>query len=132
MEYKNDNRTPKDRIDKDFFVGLSRDLSDTDVTEAYELDDLTEGVKGNAYTKAFRTSCSSKKCCCQEDAPVPAADGEKRYHVLAMAGVEEQEFLEIYDEEYGWHRGTVFGELDLPFGNPSIRKSCGCVISKEK
>lgn len=34
---------------------------------------------------------------------------------LAMAYVRTQPFRNMYDVNDGWHRGTIFAELDLPY-----------------
>ncbi len=34
---------------------------------------------------------------------------------LAMAYVPMQQWCETYEPAEGWHRGTIFPELDLPF-----------------
>ncbi len=34
---------------------------------------------------------------------------------LAMAYVQKQKWQDIYEVEQGFHRGTIFAELDLPF-----------------
>ncbi len=35
--------------------------------------------------------------------------------VLAMAYIPMQEMASVYEPETGWHRGTIFPELDKPF-----------------
>lgn len=51
---------------------------------------------------------------------------------LAMVYSPIQEWRELYDNETGLSRGTIFKELDLPFlatwadETPSCQKGCGC------
>lgn len=48
-----------------------------------------------------------------------ATDGELRGcegMALAMAYVRSQPFENIYSSAEGWRRGTIFADLDLPFG----------------
>lgn len=49
---------------------------------------------------------------------------------LAMAYVPWQQFGEVYPLDHGFHRGTIFPELDLPFlcANPA----CGSAMSGMK
>lgn len=44
---------------------------------------------------------------------------------LAIASVPMQKFRKLYQPDYGWRRGTIFSELDLPFKGKS-EESEGC------
>ena len=39
----------------------------------------------------------------------------RQQQVVAMAYVPIQEMASVYETETGWHRGTIFPELDKPF-----------------
>lgn len=49
--------------------------------------------------------------------PTPnGADACREPMVLAMAYVKSQPFRNVYKPEEAWRRGTLFADLDLPYG----------------
>lgn len=63
---------------------------------------------------SHKSGCQEKACapvCCNDKAEYD----ELRNMPLAMAYVPWQEWCSLYEADKGFHRGTIFEELDKPF-----------------
>lgn len=125
MDYKNDDRTPRDRITGEF-------LSELLFTEkGGDMDWRTSsapacGCRNNEMRQAAgQNNCSSnvrsrtfENSCPQRRSNVfPRRNNVEitGNYSLAMAYVPMQEFGELFDIETGFCEGTIFKELRFPF-----------------
>ena len=114
MDYKNDNRTPRDRITGEF-------LSELLFTEV--------GGENNTHCSAMPRYRSAEKNIakvntCQNHQSVPGNCVCKNScnnrqntvnYSLAMAYVKMQEFDDLFEPEAGFCEGTIFKALRFPF-----------------
>ncbi len=63
------------------------------------------------------TQCNSHRQSASNDRDKERREHHEHMHgmPIAMAYVPWQRWRNIYDAEKGFHRGTIFQELDLPF-----------------
>ncbi len=109
MNNKNENFTPRERVDAQF---LERLLSECD------------GIPCSAAASA--APVNSGPSCCRTPQPrrqtyPECRNGErgKGGRSLAMVYSPEQEFSDLYEAEEGLYRGTIFVQLDKP-----LREGC--------
>lgn len=128
MDYKNDNRTPRDRVTGEF-------LSELLFTE---LGGECDCDKRSMSVGKVRTSVPEKRSDCRNNTNTSsdcfrAAESRRcrseRNNVeitgsysLAMAYVPMQRFGELFDIEEGFCQGTIFRELRFPFYPTPCRK----------
>lgn len=145
MDYKNDNRTPRDRITGEFlsellFTDLGGDsccemrsgvqrncnCSNSDSRERRNID--VAAVKTN-----FRDGCTTRTRTHTRTEPnVSTRNNCRRTHdndveimgnySLAMAYVQMQKFDDLFDIENGFCEGTIFKGLRFPFYPTPCRK----------
>lgn len=107
---------------------------DGDRSSRRDMDGGREGGCGcgGAQNARRETDGRMEDGCGCEGAPVPCRDAEGRRrwgleeHPLAMVYAPVQNFCGLYDEVTALSRGTVFGELDLPFLVGDCKKGGGC------
>lgn len=114
MDYKNDNRTPRDRVTGEF-------LSELLFTDPGNCPDCRiQSNTAERTTPTLARSNAAKNNC----------DGKTRGgnveivgdYSLAMAYVPMQEFGDLFDLERGFCEGTIFKALRFPFYPTPCRK----------
>ena len=133
MDYKNDNRTPRDRITGEF-------LSELLFTELG--GDMNNSVPANNVKCASRRSSSGCRCGMNDSGicktvPEVRCDFPRRdcrkagndteivgNYSLAMAYVQMQKFDDLFDIDKGFMEGTIFKGLRFPFYPTPCRKEC--------
>ena len=135
MDYKNDNRTPRDRITGEFLsellfsdpegecrcipgIGNSKLTSNTVSADSVGIG--TNRFRCTETKRRHNTNCGNSRICTGSKVEF-AGD-----YSLAMAYVPMQEFREIYDMEIGFSEGTIFKELVFPFYPTPCRKGANC------
>lgn len=128
MDYKNDNRTPRDRVTGEF---LSELLFTEPVTECeHDKRSMPTGrMQSNAYEKRRTPNVNMNSGCeCRKHTEPQLPRREQNgveitgSYSLAMAYVPMQSFCELYDLEEGFCQGTIFKELRFPFYPTPCRK----------
>ncbi len=141
MDYKNDNRTPRDRITGEFlsellFTDLGGDsCCDRDSLESGNCSCNRQrtqerqsvrasavpisGCKANSLGKVRDGSCNNVRRDCRSDRGNVELTGN---YSLVMAYVQMQEFSNLYDIEQGFCEGTIFKDLRFPFYPTPCRK----------
>lgn len=135
MDYKNDNRTPRDRITGEFLSELlfSESGGDCDCEQYRSGDRITE----KASVRVSRNDVPVCKCTennrnrnnCGCTTRTTARGGKVEFageYSLAMAYVPMQQFRELHDMEVGFCEGTIFKELTFPFYPTPCRKGADC------
>lgn len=97
MDYKNDNRTPRDRITGEFLSELL--LRENNCRMPCERE-----------TPVMSNVCSCRRNGTGSDDVTIVGNVS-----LAMAYVQMQKFGELYSEAAGFCEGTIFKELRFPF-----------------
>ena len=133
MEYKNDNRTPRDRLTDDFLSelldceceGQSCDINGNrpapnrirERREYYRPANSNETAMDNCSDKSEDTvfECGCGSC-------VGFAVPHLHKVPLAMVYSPHQQWENIYEAEMGLKRGTIFKCLDFPF----MHAGCDC------
>jgi len=103
----------------------------TNTVEAKRCNEARNNCIG--CTGESRRNLESRPICTREQRPEPrmescaencAANHYLTGYPLAMAYVPDQEWRDIYEDEEGLDRGTIFHELDLPFYPTRCNESC--------
>lgn len=134
MDYKNDNRTPRDRITGEFLSELLfTDIGGCDceyTTGANQSSscDNNSSVRQQSGTRSRTASTPVvRNCGCarrdgRQNTDRGGGDvGFTGNYSLAMAYVPMQEFEDLFDMEEGFCEGTIFKKLRFPF----YPTSCG-------
>ena len=99
MDYKNDNRTPRDRITGEFLSELL----------------LQENEMRTTRERSAPTVAAASTCPCRNSGRTSGGVSIVGDVSLAMAYIQMQEFGELYGESEGFCEGTIFKELRFPF-----------------
>lgn len=123
MDYKNDNRTPRDRVTGEFLSELLfTDLGGECDCENRSASPASATV--NRGRSAYNNSClrevrqMERHGCSTKDNGVEITGA----YSLAMAYVPMQTFGDLFDIEEGFCQGTIFRELKFPFYPTPCRK----------
>lgn len=136
MDYKNDNRTPRDRVTGEFLSELlfTESGSDCDCAPTFASGNFSEKTRNqscrrNTVYNADR-SCTVRRntephrdCRCSEKAKYNGVGFTGNYS-LAMAYVPMQDFEDLFELEEGFCEGTIFKSLRFPFYPTPCRKEC--------
>lgn len=140
MDYRNDNRTPRDRVDEEFFRSILRDEELTEDRRRESIGDVAasssgvtsghasfrgRGQRSRSFDYGQRVgrekgeSVSSHSRCgdCHDSSCPSTASWNDRLKglPLAMVYIPPQSFKGIMESAVSLKRGTVFTELDMPF-----------------
>ncbi len=110
MDYRNDNRTPRDRIDDEFFRRMLRDEEDESLRRG------TRMGRQNDY-RASRRDPAPSGC------TAPCRDSLSGYP-LGMVYSPAQSFTDLIELPRAHNVGTIFAQLDLPFYQSGCRGDC--------
>ena len=134
MDYKNDNRTPRDRITGEFlsellFTELGGDNclcnSNKNVSDC-SCENIRSRDNRSQKTSAVVRNTSVRNCNCRERQFPTNTDAMPKHcsggnveltgnYSLVMAYVQMQKFGELFDLEEGLCEGTIFKQLRFPF-----------------
>ncbi len=128
MDYKNDNRTPRDRVTGEFlsellFTDLGGDCDcenrPTAPTSATPTSTAVNRSKVSYCSKCTRESRQQPRYGCTYQNKGVEITGA---YSLAMAYVPMQNFGDLFDVEEGFCQGTIFKDLKFPFCPTPCRK----------
>jgi len=143
MDYKNDNRTPRDRITGEFLSELL--FTDLGGDSCCDRDSMTSGNcscnrRGVQERQSVRTSANANtnfRSNCSARSPIGSCENVRRdcrssggnveltgNYSLVMAYVQMQEFGDLFDIDKGFCEGTIFKGLRFPFYPTPCRKEC--------
>ncbi|MBE6709050.1 MAG: spore coat associated protein CotJA [Ruminococcaceae bacterium] len=143
MDYKNDNRTPRDRITGEFlsellFTELGGDdclCTDTQGKTGCSSDDTMNRRRQSLRTSASVQNTSKRGCTCRQT-PRSCNTNEvlkcrsngnveiSGNYSLVMAYVQMQQFGDLFELDEGLHEGTIFKKLRFPFYPTPCRREC--------
>lgn len=113
MDYKNDNRTPRDRVTGEFLS----ELLFTDPSSCHEcVTDHTTQRTASTTSKNYTLRPNNTHKHCDNNVEI------KGNYSYAMAYVQMQEFGDLFDLEKGFCEGTIFKALRFPFYPTPCRK----------
>ena len=131
MDYKNDNRTPRDRITGEFLSELlfTESGGDCDCEQhrrnSRGAEKTSVRVSRNDIPACGYTESNRCKNDCRCSTRSTARGGNVEFageYSLAMAYVPMQQFHDLHDMEVGFCEGTIFKELTFPFYPTPCRK----------
>lgn len=73
------------------------------------------GNRSNNYRYSVSEVCDCQNVLTESKEASSGCTDNSSHMTLAMASVPWQKWQYIYDAEKGFHRGTIFEELDKPF-----------------
>ena len=127
MDYKNDNRTPRDRVTGEFLSELlfTESGGDCDCRPASATVSFTENRRNASCRRKSiyntergcnvqRNTVSSRNGCVTVTDNRNGVSFNGNYS-LAMAYVPMQDFKNLFDLEEGFCEGTIFKDLRFPF-----------------
>ena len=121
----NDTRTPRERVGEQL---LLRTLEESRAEGCYNSHRTTaiRDVRAVTDCHGMRRMMPAHSC---PDMSHCGGEGNTGWglhnHPLAMAYAPLQMWREVYDPDMGLERGTLFGDLDLPFKGDQMRGG-GC------
>lgn len=136
MDYKNDNRTPRDRVTGEFLSELLFTESDGDCKCNYASANQTAAtvkrtdrqsqygagnfdVRNAVANRNRQRSCRNTDYAVTEDCVTKSEN-----YSLVMAYVPMQKFGNLFDLDEGFCEGTIFKDLRFPFYPTPCRKEC--------
>ncbi len=113
MDFENNNRNPRDRVDPEMLKKLLGDI-DKNMNLFNGENNLLMPLPENRYMNNNENSMPNNQNMERGAMPNPNSCN-KTIRPLAMVYSPYQQWCNIYDPSTAFERGTIFSELDFPF-----------------